>query len=204
MTRVGVLAVAICLTACGGAKESGPSYPSWEGDLPQPAAPVWLVGLDGATWDLVRPLLDRGELPTFARLMDEGAYGTLLSEEPTISPAIWATMVSGVPREVHGVDNLLDDFNNVPVGAPEDVSMAIGWDFVLGAGETAVASFTLSETDDSAGAFTIRQVDLDSGNAIYFWSDLDISTAVPEPGTLLLFSLGLVGFGLSKKRKAAA
>jgi len=35
------------------------------------------TGLDGATYDLVRPWVAQGKLPTFARLLDQGTAGDL-------------------------------------------------------------------------------------------------------------------------------
>ena len=89
----------------------GIDYPRWEGTLPRPGSaggPVWLIGIDGATWELIRPRVVRGELPVFAALIQEGAHATLLSEEPMISPALWATVATGVPRHVHGVVNFVE------------------------------------------------------------------------------------------------
>ena len=73
--------------------------------------------------------------------------------------------------------NTLDNTNAVTPGLEDDVSMAIGWDFVLAAGETAVASFFVGQVSGSAGAFNFRHTDADSGVAIYFWSTLDIQGA---------------------------
>jgi predicted AlkP superfamily phosphohydrolase/phosphomutase len=68
---------------------------------------LFLIGIDGATWDLIVPMARRGELPNFAALMAEGAHGVLESEPPTISPALWATIATGVPRFEHGVFDFL-------------------------------------------------------------------------------------------------
>ena len=38
---------------------------------------VFVLGLDGATWDILEPLAEAGDLPNLARLMGEGASGTL-------------------------------------------------------------------------------------------------------------------------------
>ena len=75
--------------------------------------------------------------------------------------------------------NTLDNTNNLTLANfpdGEDVSMAIGWDFTLLAGETAVATFILSETDHSSGQFTIGHADTDSPQVIYFWTSLNISS----------------------------
>ena len=64
----------------------------------------WMViGWDGAEWELILPMLERGELPNFAALMAEGTYGDLESFEPSISPAIWTTVATGVPPSEHGI-----------------------------------------------------------------------------------------------------
>lgn len=64
----------------------------------------WLVvGWDGADWRFLGPLLERGELPHLGRLMRQGAYGDLLTFEPTLSPAIWTTVATGVSPRRHGI-----------------------------------------------------------------------------------------------------
>lgn len=71
---------------------------------PQPPRRVIVLGLDGATWDVIDPLIAQGRLPNFARLKQQAAWGRLKTLIPTISPAIWTTVATGRPPEVHGVD----------------------------------------------------------------------------------------------------
>jgi hypothetical protein len=66
-------------------------------------SPLVVVGIDGATFDLVLPLTEEGRLPHLARLMAEGAWGPLETMEPTVSPAIWTTVATGRPPGVHGI-----------------------------------------------------------------------------------------------------
>lgn len=62
-----------------------------------------LVGVDGADWHLIEALIARGELPHFKALRDRGAWGPLETLRPTLSPAIWTSVVTGkIPRR-HGV-----------------------------------------------------------------------------------------------------
>ena len=47
---------------------------------------VFLLGLDGADWDMMEPLIQEGLMPNLARLRDEGASGSLRSVFPPLSP----------------------------------------------------------------------------------------------------------------------
>src|SRR5215475_9640420 len=56
---------------------------------------VLLVELNEVTWDLIDPLIERGKLPTFARLKSEGAWAAPLSVDrpPHLDPWItWTTV----------------------------------------------------------------------------------------------------------------
>ncbi len=57
--------------------------------------PVVVVGLDGATWKVIRPLVESGRLPTLAALMREGAWARLRSVVPPLSPPAWASFMTG-------------------------------------------------------------------------------------------------------------
>lgn len=64
---------------------------------------VVLVGLDGADWRVIRPMMEKGELPTFTRLVREGAGGGLEALHDSNSAVIWASMYTGETPERHGV-----------------------------------------------------------------------------------------------------
>lgn len=77
---------------------------------------VLLIGLDGAEWDLIRPMVAAGELPHLARLMQQGVYGNLRSLEPLAkSPAIWTTIATGKSPEEHGIDTFVDKMGGRPL-----------------------------------------------------------------------------------------
>lgn len=57
----------------------------------------------------MNPLLDQGKLPNISRLMSESSYGTLLSLEGYISPALWATIDTGKIPKKHGVLDFYGD-----------------------------------------------------------------------------------------------
>lgn len=64
---------------------------------------VMIVGLDGATWRLARPWAEAGHLPTFRRLMAEGAWGPLQSVLPPVTPAAWSSFATGLNPGKHGL-----------------------------------------------------------------------------------------------------
>ncbi len=105
-------------------------------------------------------------------------------------------------------DNLLagnlDNLNGVPQGSEDDVSFAMGWDFTLSVGETALITLTLSE--EVPQNFYLAQVD--PSGIHYFSSSLEIQSfpsPVPEPATILLFGTGLIGaVGIRFKNKGSS
>lgn len=64
---------------------------------------AYVIGFDGATWRFIRPLVERGEMPNFKRLMDQGSYGELMSTIPFQSAAAWVTFMTGKNSGKHGV-----------------------------------------------------------------------------------------------------
>jgi hypothetical protein len=67
---------------------------------------VLLVELNEITWTLIDPMIERGELPTFARLKAEGTWAAPLSVDapPQLDPWItWTTVYTGRMQADHNV-----------------------------------------------------------------------------------------------------
>lgn len=64
---------------------------------------VFVVGLDGATFDLIQPWAQEGKLPTLHRLMAEGAWGPLESTTPPMTSPAWPSFATGKYPAKHGV-----------------------------------------------------------------------------------------------------
>jgi len=62
-----------------------------------------IVGLDGATFGLIRPWAAVGVLPTIGRLMCEGAWGVLDAYPNMGSASGWSSIVTGCNPGKHGV-----------------------------------------------------------------------------------------------------
>ncbi len=64
-----------------------------------------IIGLDGATFDILKPWIEMGRLPTLARLVCEGAHGPLLAWPNMNSAAAWTSMITGCNPGQHGIYN---------------------------------------------------------------------------------------------------
>lgn len=78
-----------------------------------PRKKILLIGLDGATWRIINPMLAAGKLPNLQRLLNEGSSGVLRSLEPMVSPTIWTSIASGKTPEKHGVWDFVVAAKNV-------------------------------------------------------------------------------------------
>jgi tetratricopeptide (TPR) repeat protein len=72
-------------------------------------ARVLLVGIDGADWDVIEPLIAAGRLPNLARLRGQGAWARLRSFVPALSPILWTTVATGKSPDRHGINDFLVD-----------------------------------------------------------------------------------------------
>jgi predicted AlkP superfamily phosphohydrolase/phosphomutase len=115
-SRLAAPALLACLLACGrpdGTAPGGDADRSSAGASGTGAADrsgeaggrgrIVVFGIDGADWQVIEPLAARGRLPAFKRLIEEGATGTLLSQEPSASPSLWTTIATGVGPARHGI-----------------------------------------------------------------------------------------------------
>jgi predicted AlkP superfamily phosphohydrolase/phosphomutase len=62
-----------------------------------------IICLDGASWNVIGPLINSGDLPHFKNMIDSGISGRLESFEPLLSPSIWTSIVTGKKPEKHGI-----------------------------------------------------------------------------------------------------
>jgi predicted AlkP superfamily phosphohydrolase/phosphomutase len=72
---------------------------------------VMVIGLDGATFSILNPLIEQGKLPNLQYLMQEGTSGILSSTVPPSSPPAWSTFACGKEPGKHGI---FDFFRNSP------------------------------------------------------------------------------------------
>jgi len=115
-----LIALAVLLLPGFAATQATRSYgPTLTADaIPAPdlgTSEVFLIGLDGATFDVIKPMIEAGDLPNIAKLMAEGSHAVLQSEmapnQPFANsaskgmrtPVIWETIISGHHPKDHGI-----------------------------------------------------------------------------------------------------
>ena len=76
-------------------------------------SPLLVLGLDGATFDVIHPMIAAGKLPNLARFMNEGAFAPLRSTAPPVTFPAWSSFMTGLEPGRHG----LYDFTQKIAGA---------------------------------------------------------------------------------------
>lgn len=96
--------LAACCAACGADEPTEPR--------------VLVLAVDGFEWSVVRSLLEAGEMPNLAQVMQRGTHGVLSTLEPTKSPVLWTTIATGKTPDQHGIVDFLKE-PEVPGGRRE-------------------------------------------------------------------------------------
>ncbi len=98
---------------------------------------VFCIGLDGATFDLIRPWVAQGKLPTFKKLMDSGAWSELESTIPPVTASAWSSFMTGKNPGAHGLFDFMqrkrDSYDLAPVSVRDRDGKAV-WDVIGDAG----------------------------------------------------------------------
>src|SRR2546425_8982532 len=76
------------------------------------ARKVLVIGLDGATFRLLGPMMEAGELPELSRLVASGCHGELNSTFTPLTPPAWSAFMTGKNPGKHGVVS----FRRAPAG----------------------------------------------------------------------------------------
>ncbi len=66
-----------------------------------------IIGLDGATFNIIQPLINQKDLPFFQKLMYEGSYGVVNSNLPLNSASNWTSLFTGKNPGKHNIFDFL-------------------------------------------------------------------------------------------------
>lgn len=82
-----------------------------------------VIGLDGATWKILKPFAEKGYMPNIARLLKDGVHGNLESTMPAMTAPSWTTFVTGKNPGNHGIFDFL-----IPDGSLSNMKFTTGKD----------------------------------------------------------------------------
>ncbi|MDQ4143075.1 MAG: alkaline phosphatase family protein [Actinomycetota bacterium] len=104
---------------------------------------VLIIGWDGVDWKILRPLLETGELPNLARLIERGAHGDCLSTVPSHSWCAWPSFMTGLNPAGHAVFDILEHQPGVSRRLPvtyRSIKARTIFDDLSDAGKTTIAA----------------------------------------------------------------
>ncbi len=134
------------------------------------ASRVVVVGLDGLTFRVLSPLVRGGRMPTFQRLMAEGAWGTLLTYGTASSPQIWTTLATGKRVRDHGIDDFVrpaSDYRAVPLRSSDRKCLAI-WNILSEAGlRVAIVNWMMTAPPEEVNGYVVSRLDFDEKNSTF-------------------------------------
>jgi predicted AlkP superfamily phosphohydrolase/phosphomutase len=97
------------------------------------APKVFVIALDGATFDLIEPWAAAGHLPHLQKLIANGAYARLESTLPPITGAAWTSFQTGVQPGRHGIFDWLTrkdgSYDLVPISS-QSIQREVLWEYL--------------------------------------------------------------------------
>jgi predicted AlkP superfamily phosphohydrolase/phosphomutase len=71
------------------------------------AAHVVVIGWDGATFDIIKPMIAAGRMPFLADFLARGVHAPLCSTVPPVTPVAWTSFATGTTPGRHGIFDAL-------------------------------------------------------------------------------------------------
>jgi predicted AlkP superfamily phosphohydrolase/phosphomutase len=104
-----------------------------------PADGVIIIGLDGATFDMIDPLIAKGYLPNLKYFIENGASGILFSTIPPVTGPAWMALATGKNPGKTGVFDFrnlrnIAKFRLEPITSADFYENASIWDYVSASG----------------------------------------------------------------------
>src|SRR5579859_7579572 len=90
-----------------------------------------LIGLDGATFTVLDPYMERGVMPFLRKLVGQGSRAALRSIMPPLTPPAWTSLMTGKRPGRHGVFDFFQkespDSNYLRLADSQDIGSATIW-----------------------------------------------------------------------------
>jgi predicted AlkP superfamily phosphohydrolase/phosphomutase len=93
-----------------------------------------LIGLDGAAFSILDPLMANGNMPFLKRLVEGGTRATLRSTIPALTPPAWTSLTTGRSPGAHGIFDFFRregvQSHHIRFLTSQDVGSETVWSFV--------------------------------------------------------------------------
>src|SRR5947199_8232541 len=93
---------------------------------------VLLIGLDGATFSVLDPLMARGTMPFLKKFLGQGVRAGLRTIVPALTPPAWTSLMTGRTPGHHGVFDFfrmdLAESRHIRFATSRDVACDTIWD----------------------------------------------------------------------------
>lgn len=90
---------------------------------------LFVIGLDGATFDLIHPFIAQGYLPNLTKLMERGAWTALASTVPPVTASAWNSFMTGKNPGGHGMFDFMrrckNSYDLTPISANDRDGKAV-------------------------------------------------------------------------------
>lgn len=137
---------------------------------------VLIIGLDGATFDVIKPLIEEGLMPNLAKLIERGASGPMLSTIPPISAPAWLSLATGMKPEktsVYDFCNRKDNSYQLQGITSADYAGRAIWDYLSKAGKlVGVLNYPLCNSPYKVNGFMTAGFLASPNNEFTFPADL--------------------------------
>jgi predicted AlkP superfamily phosphohydrolase/phosphomutase len=91
-----------------------------------------IIGLDGGTFDIIKPLAEKGRLRFFNRFLQDGSCGVLRSTHPPVTAPAWTSFMTGKNPGKHGLFDFqrINDSGEKVLTYSTDCKSATIWDYL--------------------------------------------------------------------------
>lgn len=102
---------------------------------------VVIFGLDGATFELIEPLIDAGAMPNLGSLLDNSASEELQSTTPPLTGPAWTSFATGTHPGKHGIFDFTKfegSLTEVRAATASDIEVETFYERIVDAGGTPI------------------------------------------------------------------
>lgn len=102
---------------------------------------VAVIGLDGTPFTFLKSMVEKGEMPNLARILEGGSFQQMKSALPTVSSVAWSSFNTGSNPGKHGIFGFVDradDSYEIFIPTSKDVKSPAIWDILSVQGKQVV------------------------------------------------------------------